>query len=204
MKIRTFVGVGITALACALALGLAPQSEKPAPQTESTKGHKFSVDDVHSSLIFGIKHMDLCNFYGRFNDLDGHFVLDMDNPEASSFDVKVKMNSVDTGNTGRDKHLKSPDFFNAAEFEHMSFKSTKVSKSADNTLQVTGDLTLHGVTKSITVEMKVNGPKETQQGFKSGVESTFTINRTDFGLGTSGGGLGDDVTVIVALEGKKS
>ena len=209
MKIRTFVGVGITALACALALGLAPQSEKPAPQTESTKGHKFSVDDVHSSLIFGIKHMDLCNFYGRFNDLDGHFVLDMDNPEASSFDVKVKMNSVDTGNTGRDKHLKSPDFFNAAEFEHMSFKSTKVSKSADNTLQVTGDLTLHGVTREVVLDVEGPTPyvKDMRGDTRAGLSATTKLKRKDFGIvwnkAMNGGGVvvGDDIDVAIEVEG---
>jgi polyisoprenoid-binding protein YceI len=203
MRIKSIAGIGITVLAAALALGLAPQAEKPAPKDEASKSMKFSVDDVHSSLIFKIEHMGLCHFYGRFNDLDGHYTLDTANPEASAFDIKVKVNSVDTASENRDKHLKSPDFFNAAEFEHISFKSTKVSKSADNTLQVTGDLTLHGVTKPITVNMTVNGPKDFEGKFKSGIETTFTINRADFELG-SAGGLGDEVTIMLAIEGRKT
>jgi polyisoprenoid-binding protein YceI len=206
MKIKSLVGLAASALTTVLVLGLAPRplAEQPvASAAEDAKATKFSVDDVHSSLIFSIQHVGLTNFYGRFNDIDGHYTLDMANPEASSFDVRIKTKSVDTANDGRDKHLKSPDFFNAAEYPNIEFKSTKVSKTGDNTLQVTGDLTMHGVTKPLTLEMKVFPPREIEKmGLRSGVETTFTVHRTDFGVGAPGMGLGDDVTITVALEGK--
>lgn len=203
MKIRNIIGIGATVLTVSLVLGLSPQGVQPAPKSEPTKGAKFSVDDVHSSLIFGIEHMGVSNFYGRFNDLGGSYTLDMSNPEASTFEITAATDSVDTANGGRDKHLKGPEFFNAGDFPIISFKSTKVSKTADNKLQMTGDLTVHGVTKPVTIEMKVYPPKNTERGTKSGIAGQFNIKRTDFGMDTyvSNGALGDDVTIIFGIEG---
>jgi polyisoprenoid-binding protein YceI len=101
MKTRNLIGVFATALTVSLVLGLAPQEEKPAAKPAAAKGAKFSVDDVHSSLIFGIEHMGVSMFYGRFNDLGGHYTLDLNNPEASTFEITAATDSVDTGNGGR-------------------------------------------------------------------------------------------------------
>jgi polyisoprenoid-binding protein YceI len=205
MKTRNLIGVFATALTVSLVLGLAPQEEKPAAKPAAAKGAKFSVDDVHSSLIFGIEHMGVSMFYGRFNDLGGHYTLDLNSPEASTFEITAATDSVDTGNGGRDRHLKGADFFNAAEFPKITFKSAKVSKIADGKLQVTGDLTMHGVTKPVTMDMKVYPPKSTERGTKSGIAGQFNIKRTDFGMDTyvSNGGLGDEVTIIFGIEGNE-
>lgn len=207
MNSRILIVVGVLGVGSAgvALLGLGPQTNSAAPAVAATavaasSADTFTVDNVHSSLIFKISHIDVTNFYGRFNDLSGTYSL---NGASSSFDIAVKTESVDSKNTQRDDHLRSPDFFNAAEFPTISFKSSKAEPAGDNRLKVTGDLSLHGVTKPITVEMKLWPAKDTRQGYKSGFETTFTIKRTDFSMDTyvANGALGDDVTITVAVEG---
>lgn len=205
MKTFTVVSTLAIGAVLGLSLGLAPQPQDDKPQpAPQTGGETFLLDTVHSSAVFKIQHMGVSNFYGRFNDIEGTYMIDASNPANSRFDVRVKTDSVDTKVKKRDDHLRSPDFFNAAEYPALSFKSIKVEKKGDN-LSVTGDLTMHGVTKPITVDMKVFPAKQTQQGYKGGFETMFTVKRTDFGMDTyvAEGGLGDEVTVIVAGEGAK-
>src|SRR5262249_49789347 len=108
----------------------------------------FKVDTVHSSIVFKVKHMNTSYAWGRFNDFTGTFSLDDQDPGASTLDFVVKATSIDTGNAMRDRHLKSPDFFNAAQYQTITFKSTSVTKGGED-YEVKGNLTLHGVTKPI-------------------------------------------------------
>jgi polyisoprenoid-binding protein YceI len=204
MKIGAILGVSAAAAILIGSLGFAPQRENTAPKSGSTGSESFEIDSVHSSVVFKIQHMGIANFYGRFNDISGTYSIDAANPASSNFDIHVKTDSVDTKNAKRDGHLKSPDFFNAAEFPEIAFKSTKVSGEGNN-LKVTGDLTLHGVTKPATVNLALFPAKQTPQGYKSGFETTFTIKRTDFDMDTyvAEGGLGDEVQITVAGEGLK-
>src|SRR5688572_4951863 len=184
MKTQNVLGMfGIVSVA-AVSIGLAPQSGAPAPKTAAAGAETFSVDSVHSSLIFKIQHMGIANFYGRFNEIAGTYSVDQANPANSRFDFKVPTASVDTKDAKRDGHLKSPDFFNATEYPEITFKSTKVVRGGDNQLKVTGDLGLHGVTKPVTVNMTLFPAKQTRQGYKGGFETTFDIKRTDFGMDT--------------------
>ena len=164
----------------------------------------YKVDPVHSSAIFRIKHANVSFFSGRFNAPDGSFVLDEADPTKSSFNIVLKVDSVDTANAQRDTHLKSPDFFNAKQYPTITFKSTAVKKGEGNVLQVTGDLMMHGVTKSVTVPVEVTGkgafPATVQ---RAGVEATFVVKRSDFGMSGMQNALGDDVKVVVGLSGMK-
>lgn len=164
----------------------------------------YSVDPVHSSVSFGISHAGISDIHGRFNDFSGTFVIDKDDPSKSTFALDIKVASVDTNNEKRDEHLKAPDYFNEKQFPLLSFKSTKV-KATDAGYDVTGDLTLHGVTKPITLSLKgghkvVEFPKGTP---RIGVTSAVTIKRSEFGMTTELGALGDDVHIIVGLEAAK-
>ncbi len=165
---------------------------------------EFTVDGGHSSVLFRVMHNKSAPFYGRFNDVEGSFTID-DDPTKSSFEITVKTESIDSNNKKRDAHLKSPDFFNAREFPTLTFKSSKVEKGENGALKVTGDLNCHGVTKSITIDIEVTGSNTGPRGTTKGIETIFTIKRSDFGVnyGLEGGGLGDDVRIIVALEGGK-
>lgn len=202
MKSRTIIGITAIGLVLGLSLGLSPRSA-PTDATPMLKPAAFAVDAVHSSLMFKINHMGIANFYGRFNHIDGSYTIDETDVTNSTFEFTVKADSVDTNNERRDGHLKSADFFNVAEYPTITFKSTKVTKKGDNQITVTGDLTMHGVTKPVDVEMKLFTAKETRQGFKGGFESHFTVKRSDFEMnyGVAEGGLGDEVTILVAVEG---
>jgi polyisoprenoid-binding protein YceI len=163
----------------------------------------FTVDAAHSIVLFRIKHLNTSYAYGRFNDVSGSFVLDKSAPAKNKLDLTVKTASVDTANADRDKHLKGPDFFNVKQFPTATFKSIAVRSGKDaSTLDVTGDLTINGVTKSvpIVVELTGGGPSPFKD-YREGLEARLRINRHDFGIQFMPQGLGDDVVLIVSLEG---
>lgn len=168
----------------------------------------YKVDPVHASVTFRARHMNIGVVYGRFNALGGQFALDEADPSKSSFNFEVQAGSVDTGNEKRDAHLKSPDFLNAKQYPTITFKSTTVKKSAQaNALEVTGDLTLHGVTKSITVPVELLGKGEfPPRTPRAAVETVFTIKMSEFdvkGIPGMPGAVGDEVRLIFAAEGAK-
>jgi polyisoprenoid-binding protein YceI len=163
----------------------------------------FKIDPVHSSVVFSVTHLGVTNFYGRFNDIKGTVVLDKADPSKSSVDLTIPVESVDTKNEKRDQHLKSPDFFNAKQFPVMTFKSKKIEGSGD-AFAVTGDFTLHGVTKPLTLEVKKVGEGKGMEGeIRAGGETHFTIKRSDHGMDFMQGPLGDEINIIVSLEGVK-
>lgn len=177
---------------------LVAPSTAPAP---SVAAKTYEIDSVHSSAIFRIKHFEASYFYGRFNDITGTVVHDEANPAGSSVEVTIKADSVMTGNGKRDEHLKSQDFFNAAEFPVLSFKSKGVKKgSGKGELEVTGDLTIHGVTKPLTTKVSHTGTGKGRGGEVAGFETVFTIKRSDFDMKFMVGPLGDEVQVTISLE----
>lgn len=160
----------------------------------------YAVDPVHSTVLFKIKHLGISYTYGRFNDVSGSFLLDED-PAKSMIAVSVKAASVDTHNAKRDAHLKGPDFFSVKEFPTITFKSTAIKKEG-NAYTITGDLTLHGVTKSITVEAThVGSGKDPWGGYRTGFDMTFSIKRSDYGMKNLLEAAGDDVQLTVGVEG---
>jgi polyisoprenoid-binding protein YceI len=205
MNARNIIGIASLGLVLGVSVGFMPRQSAPLPASPAahrSAAASFAVDPVHSSLIFKIEHMGIANFYGRFNNIDGEYRLDEGNPADCQFNFTVKADSVDTANQRRDGHLKSADFFNVAEYPTITFKSTKVERAGDMQLKVTGDLNLHGETKPVTADVKIFTAKETQQGVKGGLETTFTIKRSDHGMnyGVSEGALGDNVTITMAIE----
>src|SRR5207245_2037241 len=119
----------------------------------------FVIDNVHSSVSFKAFHAGISWVHGRFDEVAGSFTLDSGDPSKCSFMLTLKVDSIDTNNKDRDKHLKSPDFFNAAQFPTITFQSTSV-KPVEGGYEVTGDLTMHGVKKPITFTLK--GGKKVQ------------------------------------------
>lgn len=181
------------------------RSARTAPQAESSaESKRFSVDTAHSSVVFRIKHMGVAPFYGRFNDMSGQMVWNQDTPEDSSINVTIKAESIDTNNENRDAHLRSPDFFTAREHPEITFKSTELALKSQDTYTVKGDLTLHGVTKPIEIELKRTGAGSHPRSGKDlvGFETTFGIKRSDYnmGWGVDEGALGDEVRLHVAIE----
>src|SRR5581483_4599612 len=142
--------------------------------------------------------------YGRFNDLSGTVVVDEQKPANCAFDLTVKADSIDTANAKRDGHLKSPDFLNVKEFPTITFKSKEVKPLKANAYEVTGDLTLHGVTKSVKVQLNRTGAGAYPYGGQGvGFETNFSIRRSEFGMTGMPGALGEDIWLIVSFEAAK-
>lgn len=197
--------VGVTAFAFLGGAAPAPVTTAAAIATSATAAAgAFTVDGVHSSVVFKVKHAGVADFYGRFNKVEGSFNLDAADAKASSLNITIDTASIDSNNAGRDKHLKNTDFFAAAEFPKITFVGKEFTGSSTS-YEVKGDLTLHGVTKSITVTVTDTGRGNMKGTAIAGLGATFTIKRSDFGMtyGVEGGALGDEVTVMVGLEGKQ-
>lgn len=170
----------------------------------ATAADTYEVDPVHSSFLFRVKHLNVSYTYGRFNESSGAFVLDTNDPANNSVSIEIKTDSVDTGNAARDKHLRGPDFFNAAEFPTMTFRSTSFKKKGDTRYDVTGDLTIHGVTREVTFEAELTGVGKGMKGEqRAGWEATIVIKRSDFGMTFMPDAIGDDVTLRISVEGVK-
>ena len=167
------------------------------------KSGTYEIDPGHSSVVFCVTHFGVSKFYGRFNEISGSLNVNVDDPASNEISIKIPAKSVDTNSKDRDEHLMGPDFFNAKEFANITFESTSVEAGeADGMFVVTGDLTMHGVTKEITIEAMHTGEGETRFGYRTGFEAKFTVQRSDFGMSYGlPGALGDDVEIIFALEG---
>jgi polyisoprenoid-binding protein YceI len=164
---------------------------------------EFTLDAAHSAVSFKISHIGLSWTHGRFNDVSGSFTIDKDDPTKSAFALSIKTESIDTGVPKRDEHLRSPDFFNAKQFPAITFKTT-TAKAVDGGYEVTGDLTLHGVTKPVTFTLKGGRTAEFPKGVtRTGYSTELTIKRSDFGMDKAKEAVGDEVYISISFEGTK-
>lgn len=181
-----------------LGAALAPAPAAALPVT-------YEIDPDHSGVTFTIRHF-VTNVPGRFRDFSGTIRYDKESPTAANVEFNLEAASIDTANADRDAHLRSADFFDAEKYPQLTFSSTSVRVKDPKTLEVTGNLTLKGMTKKLTLPVQFLGTVPTPQGEKIGFETSFTINRKDFGIAWNrvleGGGtlLGDDVRITVAIE----
>ena len=166
----------------------------------------YAVDNMHSSVIFKVGYMGVANFYGRFNEITGEYSIDPDDMSACSLDVTVGVGSVDTNNDDRNKHLRGADFFSAKEFPEMRFVATGFQSMSDGTIEMSGELTLRGVTKDTSATLEWLGDRDDPRGgHRSGFEAALSITRSDFGVnyGVDNGLLGDEVEITIALTGMR-
>lgn len=183
-----------TALRSILAFGLLAGSAFAADT--------YNVDHDHSNFLFKIQHLGVSNTIGRFNEFSGTFSLDTKDPSKSSISLTIQTASVDSNAKKRDDHLRSPDFFDATTFPTLTFVGKTYEKVSDTVFKVTGDVTLHGVTKPLTITItKVGEGSDPWGGFRQGWSSSFTLKRSDFGMNFMQGGIGDEVSISVEIEG---
>ncbi len=208
----SIVALGLGSVIALGAMGSRLTTEAPALASAiaPAAADAYTVDPVHSAVVFRIKHAGIANFWGRFNDLSGTFTVDESGPVATSFAFTIKNDSVDTANQNRDNHLRNPDFFSTKQFETTTFKGTSISKREGNIYELTGNLTLHGETKPVTATLEWFGTGSAQGTPIAAFEATFDFKRSDFGMTkylapdlSNSGGLGNDVRIIVAVEAKK-
>jgi polyisoprenoid-binding protein YceI len=163
----------------------------------------YAIDPVHSGAVFRVSHVGLTWVNGRFNDVSGNFSVDAQNPAATRFELSAQADSVDTNNAKRNEHLKSPDFFNAAQFPTISFRST-TARPIQGGYEVGGELTLHGVTKPVTIVLTGGRTAEFPRGVqRTGYTGEFTIKRSEFGMDKMIGPVGDEIFVQLSFEGTK-
>ncbi len=191
-----------TALFLIAALAVSPAfAAGPSTDVAEAQSGAFTVDHSHAKIIFSVSHFGFSTYYGLFNNFDAKLDFDAKDPAKSKLDVTVKMDSVNTTNPKLDEHLKSPDFFDAAKFPTATFKATKIDVTGKTTGTITGDLTLHGVTKPVTLDATFNGAGENAfKVYVLGFSATGTIKRSDFGITTYSPALGEDVTLTISAE----
>ncbi|MCX4856731.1 YceI family protein [Streptomyces canus] len=143
----------------------------------------YTIDASHSTIGFTVRHAMVTNVKGKFNEFSGSLHLDGGDPSASTASIDVKMDSIDTGSADRDGHLKSADFFKIEEFPTMTFRSTKAEALGDEDYRITGDLTVLGTTKSLTIDLEFNGAAKDPFGNERvGFEGKAEIKRSEWGL----------------------
>jgi polyisoprenoid-binding protein YceI len=172
----------------------------------------WKIDPAHSHAEFKVKHMMISNVKGSFNGLTGTLIEDTNDPTRSHVQASIEVGTISTGDAQRDAHLKSADFLHHEHHPVMTFQSTKIEKKDDQNYAVTGDLTLHGVTKQVT--FAVEGPsapgKDPWGNTRIGLSATTKVNRKDFGLTwnaaleTGGILVGEEVQIVLDVQFIKS
>ncbi len=165
----------------------------------------WQIDPVHSDVSFTIRHMMVSKVRGNFTDFTGTIVT-AESPTASTVTASIELGSITTNNEQRDAHIKSADFFDVEQYPTMSYASTSVTPKGDDWV-VEGELTLHGVTKSVPLQLELNGfGPDPYGGTRAGFSATAEINRRDFGIDITvpldGGGVvvGDKVSIALEIE----
>lgn len=174
--------------------------------SSNAQAKKFNIDPEHSNVGFKIRHL-FSNVRGQFNTFSGSFDFDATKKSGGSLKISIQTASIDTNNEKRDKHLKSPDFFDVAKYPEIKFTSTKVESTGDKTYKVQGYLSMHGVTKVVSLDVDFIGEgKDPWGNFKAAFSAEAKVNRKDYGiewnetLETGGFLLGNDVKISIEIE----
>ena len=167
----------------------------------------WSIDNGHSHVGFSVRHMMVSNVRGNFDKFSGSIVGDPKNPANAKVKVTIDAASLNTHNSNRDEHLRSADFFEVAKYPTITFQSRRVEKVRDGKLRVIGDLTLHGVTKEVVLDVDGPSPEvQVRDTSRIGISATAKLNRKDYGLNwnrvmeAGGVTVGDEVTIHIELE----
>lgn len=168
----------------------------------------YALDGSHSYVGFSVRHMMVANQRGQFHDVSGTLTVDERDITKSRVEVAIAVGSIDTHEAKRDEHLKSADFFDAAKYPSITFKSSKVERLKDGRLKIVGDLAMHGITRRIVLDAEPLSPesKDPFGNIKRGTSATTKLNRKDFGLvwnrllETGGVAVGEEITITLDLE----
>ena len=174
--------------------------------TFSAQAATYDIDNegAHASVNFKIQHLGYSWLTGRFNDFDGSFEYDAAAPEASAIEVVIETDSLDSNHAERDKHLKSADFLDVKKYPTATFKSTGFKATGEGMGEITGDFTLHGVTKSITFPVKRIGEGDDPWGgYRAGFMGSTTLKLKDYGIDYNLGPASTEVEITLHVEGKR-
>ncbi|MGH1456172.1 MAG: YceI family protein [Alphaproteobacteria bacterium] len=204
MKKLLFLAASVCALSFP-ALSYA-ESVPSVVAAEKSMVENYSFDKAHTQILFFVDHLGFSKSQGEFHDYDGGFTFDRENPENSMIDITIQTASIDMDDKPWDDHMKNADFFNVEQFPSMTFKSTSIEVTGENTADITGDFTLLGVTKPVT--LKVIHNKSDKHAFSgkyvAGFSASAVIKRSEFGMEYGLPMVGDDVNVMIEVEAIRS
>jgi polyisoprenoid-binding protein YceI len=167
----------------------------------------WAIDPVHSSVEFAVRHLMITTVKGRFSEVSGGAVLDDGNPGAAQVEITIGAGSIDTREPQRDAHLRSADFFDAEKYPTLTFRSTGIRDRSDDGFKLVGNLTIHGVTREVVLDVTFEGrSKDPWGGQRAGYSATTKIKRSDFGLTwnqlleTGGLAVSDDVKITLDVQ----
>ena len=170
----------------------------------------YTIDPTHTSVIFGVSHTGISYTYGMFRKAEGNYIIDAANPANSQFRFTIQTDSLDTNHAERDTHLRSPDFFNAQQFPTITFASTSVERAntpdGSVVFNVTGNLTMHGVTKRVTFPLRMLGEGVGPfKDYRTGFLTNLTLKRSDYGMSNllENNMVGDAVAITISFEGSR-
>lgn len=196
----------ITTLAASAFLGSATFLGAQA-ESIGEAGGAYEIDPAHTHVVFTVNHLGFADTVGQFGSVSGTFNFDPDNVGGSNVEVTIDPASIDSNHEKRDEHLKGDDFFKSGEFPSITFVSTGIEKTGDNTATLTGDITMLGVTKPATLDVTFRnaGPHPFRKEiFRTGWSATTTIKRSDFGMGYGLPLIGDEVQLDIQVEASRS
>ncbi len=201
----------LSASVCSFAFispALAEHHEKSTEQAAAvdTKAEHYTFDKAHTQVLFFVNHLGFSMSQGEFHDYDGYYTFDRAHPEKSTIDVTINTGSIDMDDEKWDDHLKNKDFFNVEKFPTMTFKSTAIEVTGENTADITGDLTILGVTKPAVLKTTYNksAVHPFSKKYVSGFSATATVKRSEYGMTYGLPGVGDDVEVRIEVEGYRT
>ena len=191
-------------LAASVTLGTGLAVVAPASQAAD-----FTIDSNHTDVVFMLNHLGYSNTFGSFETVEGEFSFDPAAPEGASVQLTIRADSIDTNHDKRDSHLRSPDFLNTREFPEITFESTDIEVTAEKTGKLTGDLTLHGETHPVTLDVTFNkmAPHPLPQYnevLTAGFSARGTIKRSKWGVGKFAPMVGDEMKLFIEVEGHKT
>lgn len=174
--------------------------------TSALAAEKYMLDASHSQIVFSYNHLGFSTTFGMFSGFEGEIMFDQDDPSASSVSVSMPVMSMFTGWEQRDGHFMSGDFFGATEDDMITFTSTTIEVTGDDTAVITGDLSMNGMTKSVALDAKLNqvGTHPMANTEWAGFDATTTLLRSDFGLGAFAPAVSDEVEVTISIEAQKA
>ena len=186
--------------ATAIAQGANGQAAASLPAPAVRSGN-YALDKSHAKIIWGISHFGFSTYYGEFTDFDARLTLDAARPANSRLSVTIDTGSVSTNDAKLDAHLKNADFFDVERYPTATYTSTAVHRTGATTAHVVGNLTLHGVTRPVDLNVTFNGAGENiAKAYVAGFSAEGRIKRSDFGMTTYLPGLGDEVTLKISGE----
>lgn len=177
-----------------------------ATATVGFAADKYTLDSSHSQVVFSYNHLGFSTTYGMFSGFEGEIMFDQENPANSSVNVSMPTKSMFTGWEEREGHFMSDDFFGATDEDMITFTSTAIEVTGDDTAKITGDLTMNNVTKSVVLDAKMNqaGDHPMEGKAWAGFDATTTLVRSEFDLGKFAPYVGDEVNVMISLEAMKA